>query len=76
MKDKIYYLETENGTLWYAEKEGRLFDSNSRGFVFDSLNLPKNVNKKDLKEFVINIFSDSISVCETNSVVLNEKQDR
>jgi hypothetical protein len=73
MKNKIYYIETKNGTLWYVEKDGVLFDSNSRGFVFDSLNLPPNIEKKDLKEFNLDICSDYLSFCETNSVVLNEK---
>jgi hypothetical protein len=73
MKNKTYYYPTENGTLWYVEKDGNLFDSNSRGFVFNSLNLPKNVNKKDLVEFSLDILTDSLSFCETNSVVLNEK---
>lgn len=73
MKNKTYYYPTENGTLWYTEKDGELFDSNPRGFVFDSLNLPKNVNKEDLTEFSLDILTDILSFCETNSVVLNEK---
>lgn len=73
MLGKVFYLETKNGTLWYTEVDGKLFDSNPRGFVFPSLHLPKGTTKKDLQEFDANIALDNISLCETNSVVLNEK---
>jgi hypothetical protein len=73
MNNKIFYIETENGTLWYTEVDGKLFDSNSRGFVFNSLHFPENMCKGDLKEFNLDVLSDNLNICETNSVVLNEK---